>query len=448
MTTAILEKVYLRYIMENPSLLGLTEPHFFKNKDVRFVFQAFKGECERRTDRSVPTMQELVEVVKSKDVDNDYSNDLLKSILKVDMEKYTAQFIEPRIDLWLRANRVQTGMLEGIELLRLLGDELDLDKQMEILDELRDKLVEANKRAHVSNDMGIDFDDPDAHDQDTATTKIPTQWQTMNTLMGGGWDRKTLNVLMGETNVGKSAWMHNIAAGAADIGYNVLIVSLEMSEKKVVKRLGSIRLGIPVSEYDDLSKDREYVARKIEEHKAHVAGRQSLFSERSAKGKIFIKEFPNASLTVGVLEAYIKKLEDVSGLKMDMVLVDYIGIMAPEKAAHTDGNLYLKGKHLAEGLRAIAQKLDVVMVTATQLSRTKFGANDIGLMDMPESKAIAETADTVFAIIRTPAMKVSAIYHLKALKLRDNEFIYERMAFDFNTTYLRIGNDQVYRDSA
>ena len=59
-------------------------------------------------------------------------------------------------------------------------------------------------------------------------------------MLGGGWDISTLNIIMASTNAGKSLWMQNFAVKSADMGYNVLYITLEMSERKVLKRLGSM----------------------------------------------------------------------------------------------------------------------------------------------------------------------------------------------------------------
>src|SRR5574343_1058160 len=91
-----------------------------------------------------------------------------------------------------------------------------------------------------------------------------------------------------------SMWMQNIATNVANAGYNVLYVSLEMSEKKVVKRIGSMRLGIPIREYDSLSRDTEYIRDQLENLKRSIGG-QDLFE--SKLGKIYIKEFPCNTLT-------------------------------------------------------------------------------------------------------------------------------------------------------
>ena len=125
-----------------------------------------------------------------------------------------------------------------------------------------------------------------------------------------------------------------------------------------------------------------------------------------------------------------------------MVIVDYINIMSLEKGLDFQSMLYLKGKHLAEGLRYIADKHNVAIITATQTDKAVWGANDIDLRSIPESKAIAETADSVWAIIRNPEMKKNNLYRLKILKLRDGEHKGEQIRFDFNMNYLTMDNDE------
>ena len=139
---------------------------------------------------------------------------------------------------------------------------------------------------------------------------------------------------------------------------------------------------------------------------------------------------------------YITKLEQVKKIKIDAVLVDYINIMGIEKGLDFANMLFLKGKHLAEGLRYLADKHNVALITATQTNKSVWGASDISLRDIPESKAVAETADAVWAIIRNSEMKRQNKYRLKVLKLRDGEYKDEQIRYDFNTTFLSMENDE------
>ena len=116
-------------------------------------------------------------------------------------------------------------------------------------------------------ELGSDFDDIDAHVQDIKRNKISTGWSNLDDLLGGGWDKKTLNIIAGGSNSGKSLWLTNVAVNAANQGKNVVYFSLEMSESKIMKRLVSIRLKIPIDEYDDRSKDKSYMQDKLKKMK-------------------------------------------------------------------------------------------------------------------------------------------------------------------------------------
>jgi hypothetical protein len=238
-----------------------------------------------------------------------------------------------------------------------------------------------------------------------------------------------------------SMWMQNITCNAANTGRNIVIITIEMSSKKVMKRLGSMRLKIPVKDYDDLSKDTMYMKNKINQLKKTTSS--GLFGEGNS-GKIFVKKFPTGMCTVADIDIYLTKLKEIKKIDIDMVVVDYLNLMSVEKHnKDIRNNLYLKGKHLAEGLRYLADKHNVSMITVTQVDRTVWGASDVNLNDIPESKAVAETADTIFGIIRNPEMKKHDKYKLKLLKLRDGENMEQIINFDFNKTYLTIENDNM-----
>jgi len=234
-----------------------------------------------------------------------------------------------------------------------------------------------------------------------------------------------------------SLTLQNLAVNGANAGYNVAYITLELSDKKALKRIGSMRLEIPINEYTEAVKDKEYLKNRIEEINKRNAGGE--FFE-SNPGKLFVKEYPSGTATISDIEGYVKQVKEEAGIEIDLLIIDYIQIMGTEKGV--DRNmLYLKGEHLAVGLRAIAQRYNLACLSATQLAKEKYGANDIQLNDMPESKAMADTADNVWAIIQNPLMKAEGKYHWKHVKLRDCSTDYERIGFEFNKAYLKIHSD-------
>ena len=235
-----------------------------------------------------------------------------------------------------------------------------------------------------------------------------------------------------------SLWMQNFAVQSANMGHNVLYITLEMSERKVMKRLGAMRLHIPINDYDTLSKDTEMIKKKIANLSKTVGG-NDLFEKKV--GKIITKFWAAGTATVQDFDNYIQKLKEKKDIKIDMIIVDYITLVATTKGAMAD-NLYTKGKSLAEGLRAVGAKYKCPVITGVQVAKDAWNASDITLESVPESKAIAETADTFWAIIRTEEMKRQNVFRFKLLKQRDGDFSKSQMKINLNPTYLTLENDQ------
>jgi hypothetical protein len=235
-----------------------------------------------------------------------------------------------------------------------------------------------------------------------------------------------------------SLWMQNFATKIANDGNNVLYITLEMSEKKVLKRLGSIRLKIPINDYDDLSTNKEFIKKRIDNLKNSSENSDDLFEKKI--GKIITKFWAAGTSTVNDFDFFIQKLKDKANIIIDFIIVDYIALIAPNKGTPND-NLYSKGKSIAEGLRALANKYDCPLLTAVQVAKDAWNASDITLESVPESKAIVETADSFWAIIRTAEMRKINLYRFKLLKQRDGDFANNQIKININPIFLSLEND-------
>ena len=431
-----MEKVFFFFFLENPNQISNVEPYFFRNENIQFIYSILRDDYLKSKNKIVPTSQQIFAMTKLHDPEGKISDKLLKIILKGDNKKYEDEWLEPSFKAWKISNLVKNNVMKSIDFVRWI-DDVNYDNVVEIAYKINQIFNEVQLIDSDEDDLGDDFDDPESHKQEYNRFKIPTGWSCLDNMMTGGWDYASLNVLLGETNVGKSMWLNNIAVNMADQGKNVLFITLEMASHKCMKRMGSMRLKIPIDDYDEKSKDTIFMKNRINNLKT---GNGGVFD--SKPGKIIVKKFPTGSLTVTELDNYITKIEQTKNIKIDSVLVDYINIMGIEKGLDFSNMLFLKGKHLAEGLRYLADKHNVAMITATQTDKSVWGASDISLRDIPESKAIAETADAVWAIIRNSEMKRQNLYRLKVLKLRDGEYKDEQIRFNFNTNFLTMDDDE------
>jgi len=439
MTTPQLEKVYFNYILDNKKYFDLVKSYFFRNSEIQFVYGVIR-EYMLKGDAKVPTPRQILDMVNIEDKEGLITKEILKSILQVDLKEYDEKnFIEPNFNGWVLANRLKTGTVDIIDETRNLDSISDFGKAVEAANRIRGIVEEMSSTNFVQDDdLGSDFDDAEHHVQDSSRFKVKCGYETIDHMLGGGWDMGTLNILMGMSNAGKSLWMQNLAVKAANQGSNVLYITLEMSERKVMKRLGAMRLHIPINDYDTLSKDSEMIKKKIA-NLSKTAGGNDLFDKKV--GKIITKFWAAGTVQVSDFDNYIQKLKEKREIKIDLIIVDYIALIAAPKSNGGD-NLYTKGKFVAEALRALASKWNCPLITAVQVAKDAWNASDLTLESVPESKAIVECADTFFGIIRTEEMKRQNIYRLKLLKQRDGDFSRAHIKICLNTTYLTLENDQ------
>ena len=436
--TISLEKIFFAYILKNKRYFDIVEPYFFKNSEIQFVYNILGNYLKKNNEAEIPSPKQILEMVQLEDKDGIITKEILKSLLTVNLTDYDEpNFVLPKLNAWILSNRLKSGTVDIIDETRNLDTVSDYEDVILAANKIRTIVDQMSKTDFVNDDdMGADFDDVEMHVQDSAKYKIKSGFETIDHMLGGGWDISTFNVLMAETNNGKSLWMQNFAVKSADMGYNVLYITLEMSERKVMKRLGSMRLRIPINDYDNVSKDTETIKKKIEALKS--LGGLDLFERKV--GKIITKFWAAGTATINDFDGYIQKLRDKRGVKIDLVIVDYITLISPMKGIVGD-NLYTKGKSLAEGLRAMGAKYKIPVITGVQVSKDAWNANDITLEQVPESKAIAETADTFFAIIRTEEMKRNGFYRFKLLKQRDGDFLKSQIKINLNSTFLTLESD-------
>ena len=110
--------------------------------------------------------------------------------------------------------------------------------------------------------------------------RVPFDLEYFNKITQGGLPKKTLNVALAGTGVGKSLFMCHCAAANMVAGLNVLYITLEMAEERIAERIDANLLDITVDELKLIPKDA--YDKKMDRLKAR------------AKGKLIVKEYPTA----------------------------------------------------------------------------------------------------------------------------------------------------------
>ena len=266
------------------------------------------------------------------------------------------------------------------------------------------------------NSIGVEFlnDIEDRYKYyHTKQQKIPFALTFFNKITKGGFGRKTINIFLAGTGVGKSLTMCSMAADNLMMGQNVLYITMEMAEFEIARRIDANLLDVTIQELDDMSKD-SYVS-KMERLKGKT------------KGKLIIKEYPTSSAGSGNFRHLFNELRLKKNFAPDIVYIDYLNICASSRIKNgSNVNSYSYIKAIVEELRGLAVEFNVALVTATQTTRGGYGDSDVDITDVSESFGVAHTADFMCALITSEELEGLGQLLVKQLKNRYNDLNYLR----------------------
>ena len=413
------EKIFFNYFLEKPHYLKGTGDGFFANRDLDQIAKLAKAFYLNFGES--PSRQQMNALVK--DDPNEIPGDIVNSIYDINIKEYDQDWLKRTGEAWVKWKHFDKQLVRTIEYVKTQ------DVSPENVEDVVQRaigMISTDGSINFDTDVGLDFFNPESHVQRTSK-KIETGWSFVDRVSGGGYDTKSLVVYAGEQNIGKSIWLANDAANFVRMGHNVVFITAEMSAQKVLKRIGANLLHIPMSEYDQHSGNRDYMKRRLEKVSRGLL----------PPGKLFVKEYPTSQGTIPDIEAYLKDLEEAQDHKVNVLVVDYINILANYRNPNTE-NTYMKIKQIAEDLRALAVKRNMLVISATQINRGAWDATEVRMENIAESAGLAHTADVMYALIQDSVMHAEREYWLKVLKISDGQGKGSRCRFDIDYEHMRL----------
>ena len=267
--------------------------------------------------------------------------------------------------------------------------------------------------------LGVSFDNSVGHDYlldsddrfeyyHKLEERMPFDLDMFNKITKGGLPRKTLNIALAGTGVGKSLFMCHMAAGALSQGKNVLYITLEMAEERIAERIDANLMNVTMDDLKNLPKQM------FDDRMARIRNK--------TEGKLIIKEYPTASAHSGHFRALLNELNLKKEFIPDLIFIDYLNICASSRfkmSGSVNSYIYIKG--IAEELRGLAVNFNVPIVSATQTTRSGYANSDMELTDTSESFGLPATADFMFGIISTEELEKLGQLLIKQLKNRYND---------------------------
>jgi archaellum biogenesis ATPase FlaH len=278
----------------------------------------------------------------------------------------------------------------------------------------------------LARDMGTDyFADPRGRllGIKDKNGQISTGWPSMDRRLFGGMNRGELNIFAGGSGAGKSLFLANLGVNWALQGLNVVYLTLELSEALVSMRIDSMLTGVSTKE---IFKDLDDVEMKVK-----MIGKKA--------GMLQVKYMPSGK-TANDLRAYLKEYEIKVGKKVDILLVDYLDLLMPVSKKISPADLFIKDKYVSEELRNLAVEKNCVLVTAAQLNRGAVEEVEFDHSHISGGLSKIQTADNVFGIFTSRAMRERGRYQIQLMKTRSSSGVGMKIDLEFNLESLKISD--------
>jgi KaiC/GvpD/RAD55 family RecA-like ATPase len=290
-----------------------------------------------------------------------------------------------------------------------------------------EKLIKDAVQISLTKDLGTDFwSDPQGMFERYFDSggQVSTGWPQLDRLLYGGFSRGELNIFAGGSGSGKSLVMMNIALNWVQLGLHGVYITLELSEELTGLRTAAMLTDMSTK---DIRKDKETATLKIK-----MVGRKS--------GSYQVKALP-AQSNINDIRAFLKEYQIKTGHKVDFIMVDYLDLLMPVSAKVSPNDLFVKDKYVSEELRNLAKELGILMVTASQLNRSAVEEVEFDHSHISGGISKINTADNVFGIFTSRAMKERGKYLIQCMKSRSSTGVGQKIDLEYNIETMRITDE-------
>jgi replicative DNA helicase len=242
---------------------------------------------------------------------------------------------------------------------------------------------------------------------------IPMGIPGIDRLMKGGLAKGEIGVILAPTGVGKSTVLTKISNHAFNLGFNVLQIFFEDNPKVIQRKHFTLWTKIHP---DELSEKKDEVMQKVKDIKEKMPN------------ELILKKLPSDTKTMLQIKNEIRKMI-ADGIKIDMVVVDYIDCIVPDKNL---GDEWKSEGSVMRGFEAMCHELNLVGWTATQGNRASISSEVVTTDQMGGSIKKAQVGHVIISVAKTlqqKEMKLATIAITKS-RIGDDGVVFENCKFD------------------
>tara|TARA_Y100000310_G_scaffold343512_1_gene451534 strand:+ start:1743 stop:2945 length:1203 start_codon:yes stop_codon:yes gene_type:complete len=214
--------------------------------------------------------------------------------------------------------------------------------------------------------------------------RIPTKWRSVDRYLDGGLQLGQLDVIAGRTGMGKTSFATTLLTNIASQKIPSLMISIEMPEPQIIRKMISGYLRIPESKL----------------------AQQNL--EQSDWDEIVLKHKELSSLPVHIDDTSRTLYECLNSIRshvrrygVQFVVIDYVQrVKVPQRDAR-----YLEVGEICDDLAELAKRMQINIMVLSQINRgveNRTSKRPV-MSDLSESGKIEEAASRIFLLYRDEA---------------------------------------------
>jgi KaiC/GvpD/RAD55 family RecA-like ATPase len=386
------------------SIVDVIEPTYFDNKYFKIIIQMIK-EYSQKWD-GVPSFETLEQITKSEFQQENIAKVVIDTIRKIKEAPISGgEFVQEKALKFCKQQELQKAITKAQKVID--GGEF------ESYDTLEEMIREALQVGIVESGMLNVFSNLDDVLNEDYRHPIPMGIPGIDRLLKGGLAKGEIGVILAPTGVGKSTILTKIANHAFNLGYNVLQIFFEDNPKVIQRKHFTLWTKIHP---DDMSNKKDEVISKVRE------------IENKMTNQLVLEKLPSDTMTMTQIKNLIRK-KIADGIKVDMVLLDYIDCVVPEKNL---GDEWKSEGSVMRGFEAMCHELNLVGWTATQGNRSSISSEVVTTDQMGGSIKKAQVGHVIISIAKTLQQKEMKLATMAITKSRigDDGIVFENCKFD------------------
>jgi replicative DNA helicase len=372
------------------SIMDVIESIYFDNKYFKIILQMIK-EYHKKYE-STPNFDTLEQIIKSEVTQEMVAKIVLDTLTQIkDAPFEGTTFVQEKALKFCKQQELQKAMDKAQKIITQ-GD-------FESYDKVEGLVRDALQVGEVDKGQTDVFADLDTVLDEDYRHPIPMGIKGIDKLLKGGLAKGEIGVILAPTGVGKTTVLSKIANSAFNLGYNVLQIFFEDNPKIIQRKHFTMWTGI---EPDNLVNHKEEVMSKITEIK------------ETMQNRLVLKKLASDTMTMSQIKNQVRKMI-ADGIKIDMVLLDYIDCVLPESSSKDE---WKAEGSVMRGFEAMCHELNLAGWTATQGNRSSISAEVVTTDQMGGSIKKAQVGHVIISVAKTLQQKEMGLATIAITKSR------------------------------